>query len=111
MNYSMDRNRFFSFKYCFYFNLVLTPVNLNIQLEMIIKFAQQNFERPIIKIICKIDQIGFKVDPKQLSDLLDFMKFQNYSVFYGKEIHFVKHDPKGVLKCIGVEISIPKDRK
>jgi hypothetical protein len=50
---------------------------------MTLKFAEQNFERPIIKGKCQFEQMIFQIDPKQLSDLLDFVKFQNYSIFYG----------------------------
>jgi len=58
---------------------------------MLIRFAEQNFERPSFKIIYKIDQMTFKINPKQLSDLLDFVKFQNYSVFYGINILSLFH--------------------
>lgn len=47
------------------------------------KFAERNFERPIVKGISHIEHMNFQIDPKQLSDLLDFVKFQNYSIFYG----------------------------
>jgi hypothetical protein len=50
---------------------------------MIIKLSEINYERSIFKINFKIEEMTFKVDPKQLADLLDFAKFQNYSVFYG----------------------------
>ncbi len=69
-----------------YFHIVLYPVNLKYELEMAMKFADRNFERPTFKVNCKIERMSFKIDPKQLSDLLDFVKFQNYSVFYGRII-------------------------
>jgi hypothetical protein len=47
------------------------------------KFAEHNFEKASFKVNFKIEQMNFEIDPKQLSDLLDFVKFQNYSVFYG----------------------------
>ncbi len=50
---------------------------------MALKFVEQNFERPIIKGKCRFEQMSFQIDPKQLSDLLDFVKFQNYNLFYG----------------------------
>ncbi|CAF3445520.1 unnamed protein product [Rotaria socialis] len=65
-------------------NYVLHPTNLNLELSVAIKFAEQNFERPTFKIKYKIAQMSFEIDPKQLSDLLDFVKFQNYSVFYDR---------------------------
>ena len=58
-------------------------MNFNLQIEISLKFAEQNFERPIINGKCRFEQMIFQIDPKQLSDLLDFVKFQNYSVFYG----------------------------
>ena len=63
--------------------LVFHPTNLKFQLEMSMKFAEQNFEKPIVKIDFRIEEMNFEIDPKQFSDLLDFVKFQNYSVFYG----------------------------
>lgn len=63
--------------------IVLFPVNLKFDMEMIVKFCEENFERALIKLYFIIDQMNFKIDPKQLSDLLDFIKFQNYSIFYG----------------------------
>ena len=63
--------------------IVLHPTNINLHLQLILKFAERNFERPIMKGIYEIEHINFQIDPKQLSDLLDFIKFQNYSVFYG----------------------------
>jgi hypothetical protein len=50
---------------------------------MMMKFAEHNFEKASFKVNFKIEQMTFEIDPKQLSDLLDFVKFQNYSVFYG----------------------------
>lgn len=64
-------------------NIVLHPTNIHLHLQLILKFAERNFERPILKAIYHIEHINFQIDPKQLSDLLDFVKFQNYSVFYG----------------------------
>ena len=63
--------------------LVLHPVNLNLRLELALKFAERNFQRPIIKGIYHLEHIAIRMDPKQLSDLIDFVKFQNYSAFYG----------------------------
>lgn len=63
--------------------IVLHPTNVNLHLQLALKFAERNFERPIIKGISHIEHMNFQIDPKQLSDLLDFVKFHNYSVFYG----------------------------
>ncbi|CAF0957019.1 unnamed protein product [Adineta steineri] len=65
-------------------NYVFHPVNLKFVLEMIMKFAEHNFEKPTIKVDFTIERMNFEIDPKQLSDLLDFVKFQNYSVFYDR---------------------------
>ncbi|CAF0818142.1 unnamed protein product [Rotaria sordida] len=67
-----------------YVVVILHPVNLNFAFKVGIKFAEQNFQRPIYKIKFQIEQISFGIDPKQFSDLLDFIKFQNYSVFYDR---------------------------
>lgn len=43
----------------------------------------------------QIEQIDFNVDPKQISDVLDFIKFQSYTIVYGNilisflNIHFI----------------------
>ncbi|CAF0868513.1 unnamed protein product [Adineta ricciae] len=65
-------------------NYVFHPTNLKFQLEMSMKFAEENFEKPIVKIDFRIEEMNFEIDPKQFSDLLDFVKFQNYSVFYDR---------------------------
>ncbi|CAF0799712.1 unnamed protein product [Adineta steineri] len=65
-------------------NYVFHPVNLKFVLEMMMKFAEHNFEKPTIKVDFTIERMNFEIDPKQLSDLLDFVKFQNYSVFYDR---------------------------
>ncbi|CAF3597071.1 unnamed protein product [Rotaria socialis] len=72
------------FSHLILLKIVLHPTNLNLELSVAIKFAEQNFERPTFKIKYKIAQMSFEIDPKQLSDLLDFVKFQNYSVFYDR---------------------------
>ncbi|CAM4835356.1 unnamed protein product [Rotaria magnacalcarata] len=64
--------------------VVMHPTNINLELKVIIKLAEQNFERPTFKVEYNIAQMGFEIDPKQFSDLLDFVKFQNYSVFYDR---------------------------
>ena len=58
-------------------------MNLTFELDMMMKFAEHNFEKASFKVNYKIEQMSFEIDPKQLSDVLDFVKFQNYSVFYG----------------------------
>ncbi|CAF3619599.1 unnamed protein product [Rotaria sp. Silwood1] len=86
MNYSLDikLNVFFFLVLFIFFQKVLHPINLNLELEISTKFAEQNFQRPMYKIKYKIEQMSFEIDPKQFSDLLDFIKFQNYSVFYDR---------------------------
>ncbi len=42
-----------------------------------------NFERPAYDIDIQIRELNLNIDPKQFSDLLDFIKFQNYSKLYG----------------------------
>ncbi|CAF3452622.1 unnamed protein product, partial [Rotaria sp. Silwood2] len=87
MNYSLDiKLNVFYFLNFILLKIVLHPVNLNFELNIAIKFAEQNFERPIYQIKYKIERMSFEIDPKQFSDLLDFIKFQNYSVFYGINI-------------------------
>ncbi|CAF4563753.1 unnamed protein product, partial [Rotaria sp. Silwood2] len=80
MNYSLDiKLNVFYFLNFILLKIVLHPVNLNFELNIAIKFAEQNFERPIYQIKYKIERMSFEIDPKQFSDLLDFIKFQNYN--------------------------------
>jgi hypothetical protein len=50
---------------------------------MILQPGEYNFERPAYDIDIKIEELNLNIDPKQFSDLLDFIKFQNYSKLYG----------------------------
>ena len=83
--------------------IVLHPTNINLHLQLILKFAERNFERPIMKGIYDIEHINFQIDPKQLSDLLDFIKFQNYSVFYGTWPSL--HSHQGSVSFLGRSLS------
>jgi hypothetical protein len=69
-----------------YFPLVLHPVNLTIDLIIILQPGEYNFQRPGYDIDIYIEELSLNIDPKQFSDLLDFIKFQNYNKLYGMEI-------------------------
>jgi hypothetical protein len=55
---------------------------------LLIRFqpGEYNFERPAYDIDIQIEQLNLNIDPKQFSDLLDFIKFQNYTKLYGRII-------------------------
>lgn len=69
-----------------YFWIVLYPVNLKLDLTIQLQLGEFNFERTAYDLDIKIEQLSLNIDAKQFSDLLDFIKFQNYSKLYGKAI-------------------------
>ncbi len=58
-------------------------MNLTIDLMIALQPGEYNFERPAYDIDIQIKELNLNIDPKQFSDLLDFIKFQNYSKLYG----------------------------
>lgn len=65
--------------------LVLYPINLKISFTMTLQPSEFNFERPAYDVDILIEEMDLNIDPRQLSDLLDFIKFQNYSILYGMD--------------------------
>ncbi|CAF1307539.1 unnamed protein product [Rotaria sp. Silwood1] len=65
-------------------NYLLYPINPIINLTIILQPGEYNFERPAYNIDIQIEQLSLNIDPKQFSDLLDFIKFQNYSKIYDR---------------------------
>ena len=52
---------------------------------MVLSFTrgENKFDRSAIDLDIQVKQMDLSIDSKQFSDLLDFGKFQNYSVLYG----------------------------
>lgn len=69
--------------------LVLHPINLKIDLTITLQASEYNFERPAYDVDIQIKELNLNIDPKQFSDLLDFIKFQNYSILYGMRCIFI----------------------
>ncbi|CAF1448566.1 unnamed protein product [Adineta ricciae] len=65
-------------------NYILYPVNPVIDLTIILQPGEFNFERPTYDLDIQIERLDLNIDPKQFSDLLDFIKFQNYSKLYDR---------------------------
>ncbi|CAF4789073.1 unnamed protein product, partial [Rotaria sp. Silwood1] len=63
-------------------NYILYPINLNVNMVIMITPGEHNFDRSTFNINTLIEQITANIDSKQFSDLLDFGKFQNYSTLY-----------------------------
>lgn len=61
-------------------------MKLLIDYTMILQLGEFNFQRPAYDVDIQIEQMNLHIDPKQFSDLLDFIKFHNYSVLYGRTI-------------------------
>ena len=58
-------------------------MDLALDLTITLQPGEFNFERPAYDINIRIEELHLNIDPKQFSDLLDFIKFQNYSILYG----------------------------
>ncbi|CAF3407571.1 unnamed protein product [Rotaria socialis] len=65
-------------------NYILYPINLSIDLIMTLQPGEYNFERPAYDVDVHIEKLSLNINPKQFSDLLDFIKFQNYSKIYDR---------------------------
>ncbi|CAF4500850.1 unnamed protein product, partial [Rotaria sp. Silwood2] len=65
-------------------NYILYPMNPIINLTITLQPGEYNFERPAYDMDIQIEQLSLNIDPKQFSDLLDFIKFQNYSKIYDR---------------------------
>lgn len=52
---------------------------------MVLSFTrgENKFDRSAIDLDVQVKQMDLSIDSKQFSDLLDFGKFQNYSILYG----------------------------
>ena len=66
-----------------YIELVLRPVNLFTEVLITLKPKEHHYERSTLIFDIQIPQIDFHLDTKQISDLLDFVKFQNYTTIHG----------------------------
>ena len=53
---------------------------------MVLSFTrgENKFDRSAIDLDVQVKHMDLSIDSKQFSDLLDFGKFQNYSVLYGR---------------------------
>ncbi len=70
--------------------IVLHPVNLNINMVVMITPAEQHCDRSTFNINAVIRQMTLNIDLDQLSDLFDLgKKFQNYSTLYGIEFVYI----------------------
>jgi hypothetical protein len=61
-----------------------------IDLKITFEPGEYNFERPVYDIDIQIEELNLNIDPKQFSDLLDFIKFQNYTKLYGISENLIK---------------------
>jgi hypothetical protein len=50
---------------------------------IILKPKEHNYERSTFIFDIQVEQIDFHLDTKQISDMLDFIKFQSYTTIYG----------------------------
>ncbi len=70
----------------YHLSIVLRPVNLVTEIVAILKPKEHNYERSALSFSIQIDQMDFHIDSKQISDILDFIKFQHYTTIYGTVI-------------------------
>ncbi len=70
----------------FCLNIVLRPVNLATEAVIILKPKEHHYERSTLIFDIQVEQVDFHLDTKQISDMLDFVKFQSYTTIYGMSI-------------------------
>ncbi|CAF2376239.1 unnamed protein product [Rotaria sp. Silwood2] len=66
----------------FFLVIVLYPVNLTVNMVIMITPGEHRFDRSTFNINAVIKQMALNIDLNQFSDLFDFGKFQNYSTLY-----------------------------
>ena len=66
--------------------IVLLPVNLITDSVITLKPKEHHYERSTLIFNIHLSRINLHVDTEQISDILDFIKFQNYTTIYGKLI-------------------------
>jgi hypothetical protein len=82
INYSLFKNKnILISKYLL--KIVLYPVDLEMNFVIKLIAGEHNYHRPTFDINSLIKELTLNIDSKQFSDLLDFAKFQNYSLLYG----------------------------
>jgi len=64
-------------------NIVLLPINLVTESVITLKPKEHQYERSRLIFDIEIKQMDFHIDSKQISDVLDFVKFQKYTTIYG----------------------------
>ncbi|CAF3524936.1 unnamed protein product [Rotaria sp. Silwood1] len=62
---------------------ILRPLNLITEIWITLKPKQHHYERSTLIFNIQIPKMNFHVDAEQISDILDFVKFQNYTKSYG----------------------------
>lgn len=74
------------------FDLVLPPSIVDLNLKLFYHRPEEKFHRKSFDFQMDLDQMSLFINSQQFSDLLDFIKFQNYSTLYGSFIHsFLVH--------------------
>ncbi len=70
-----------------YFSLiVIRSINLVTESLITLKPKEHHYERSRLLFDIRIPTINFYIDSEQISDILDFIKFQNYTTIYGIKI-------------------------
>lgn len=73
--------------YFYYFVIVLRPINLISESVIILKPKEHYYERSRIIFDCQIEEINIHIDSKQISDMLNFIKYQNYTIIRGNSFY------------------------
>jgi hypothetical protein len=70
-----------------YFSLiVIRSINLVTESVITLKPKEHHYERSRLLFDIRIPTINLYIDSEQISDILDFIKFQNYTTIYGIKI-------------------------
>lgn len=82
MNYSLYYLIFIDENFYSLF-VVLRPVNLQTEILITLKPKEHHYERSTLLFDIQIPQLNFHFNTKQISDILDFIKFQNLTKIHG----------------------------
>ena len=76
----IDFNLFF----CFVLTIeVLYPTNIRSESLITLRPKEHHYERSTLLFDIQLDEVQLHIDPQQVSDILDFLKLQNYTTIFG----------------------------
>lgn len=52
---------------------------------------EHHYERSTLLFDIQLEEVHLHIDPQQISDILDFLKLQNYTTIYGSSLFLTRH--------------------